>query len=147
MVLLIVALALATVLATMLALSARWRRNTPRIGRALRLAAVAVTIGTNLAVLPLLISDQAGTVGIAIVTLPPMVLTLAAAAAPLLGRSAAEAIVTWIVSALMFVYVIVYGLGVGLFYLPAALLVLVTALTRTRPIHQSPSPSDAAAKG
>jgi len=145
MVLLIVCLALTAALATALALSARWRRNTPRIGRVLRLAAVVVTIGTNLAVLPLLIRDQAGTVGIAIVALPPIVLALAAAAAPLLGHTVAEAIVTWIATSLMFAYAIVYGLGLGLYYMPVALLLLIAALTGTRPIHQPPSQSNVVA--
>jgi hypothetical protein len=113
----------------------------------LRLTAVAVAVGTGLALLPLLIADQTGTVGIALIVLPPVVLTLIAAAAPLPGHSTAETIVTWIVTALMFTYVIVYGLGVGLFYIPAALMLLVVAITRTGKTHQSQSQSDVAAQG
>jgi len=112
------------------------------MSRMLRLAAVAVAVGTSLAMLPLLIADQAGVVGIGVVVLPPVMLTLIAAAAPLLGRSAAETVVTWIVTALMFIYVVVYGLGVGFFYIPAALVLLAVALTRIRMTGQSQSRPD-----
>lgn len=131
MVVLVLATALAVTLAAVLALSPKWRQSAPRTGRPLRLAAAGVAIGTSLAVLPLLISDRTGTVGIALIPGPPVLLTLAAAAAPLLGHLA-EAIVTWAMTVLLFAYIIVYGLGVGLFYLPAGLLMLAVALTRTR---------------
>lgn len=145
-VLLIVAVALAALLAVVLALSPRWRQSTPRISRVLRLTAVALTVGISLAVLPMLIADQNGAAGIAVIVLPPVVVTLIAAAAPLLDHPVAAAVVTWIMTGLMFAYVIVYGLGVGFFYAPAALLLLVAALTRTRITDRSPSTSDAAAK-
>ena len=99
------------------------------MGRLLRLTVLGVAILTSLVVLPLLIADRAGAVGIALVAGPPVLLTLIAAAAPLLGRRA-EAVVTWVVTVLLFAYVVVYGLGVGLFYFPAALLMLGVALTR-----------------
>jgi len=143
-VLLIVGVALIAALAMVLALSPRWRRNSPRTSRVLRLVAVALAVGTGLALLPLLIADQTGTVGIAVVVLPPVVLTLIAAAAPQLAHSAAEAIVTWIVTVLMFAYVVVYGLGVGFYYTPAAIVLLVVALTRTRTTGQPQPGLDAA---
>jgi hypothetical protein len=145
-VLLVVSVAVVVALAVALGLSPRWRRSAPRTSRVLRLVAVAVAVGTSLAVLPLVIADQAGTVGIAVTVLPPVVLTLIATAAPLLNRSVTEAIVTWIVTALMFAYVVVYGLGVGLLYTPAALVLLVVALTRSRTTDQPQPSSDVAAQ-
>lgn len=127
----VLAAAIVVVLAAMLGLSPRWRRSAPRIGQMLRLTALGVAILTSLAVLPLLIADRTGAVGIALVAGPPVLLALIAAAAPLLGRTA-EAIVTWVITVLLFAYVIVYGLGVGLFYLPVALLMFGVALTGPR---------------
>ncbi|HEX6686852.1 MAG TPA: hypothetical protein VF062_29065 [Candidatus Limnocylindrales bacterium] len=134
MVLLVLAAALVVTLAAVLPLSRRWRESAPRMGRVQRLAAVAVAVGTSLALLPMLIADRTGTVGIALVAGPPVVLTLVAAAAPLL-RHPGEAIVTWSMTALFFAYIIVYGLGVGLLYCPAGFLLFVVALTRTRTTH------------
>jgi len=140
MTVLIVSVLLVVAAAVALAVSPRWRRSSAFIARLLRLTAVGAATVTGLAVLPLLIDDRAGATGIAIVLAPPAVLTLLGAAAPLLRPAAVEAAVTWTVTVLMFAYVIVYGLGVGMFYLPTALVLLGAAVTGSRRVSQ-PEPS------
>jgi hypothetical protein len=136
MVVLIASVSLVIAAAVALALSPKWRRSSASMSRLLRLTAVGAAIVTGLAVLPLLIDDQAGAAGIAIVIAPPAVLTLLGAVAPLLRPPAAEVAVTWTVTVLMFAYVIVYGLGVGMFYLPTALVLLGAAVIGSRTAGQ-----------
>lgn len=114
-----------------LAVSPRWRRSAPRTSRLLVLAAVVAAVGTDLAVLPMLIADRAGPTGIAVTLVPPVVLTLLGAAALLLRPAVAATLVIWTATALMFAFVVVYGLGVGLLYTPTAVLLLAGAIART----------------
>ncbi|MFY1672725.1 hypothetical protein ACN27G_22640 [Plantactinospora sp. WMMB334] len=122
----LVALTVAVVVAVVVGL-ALWRRP-PRNGSlTLVLAALTIVVAVSIATLPLLI-DDGGASGAAVAIVPPVVVTGLAALVAWRWQTAGL-VVTWLATILMGAYVLVFSLGLGLFYAPAALLLLAAALT------------------
>lgn len=108
----------------------RWSDRTPTVGRYLLGAAVAAAVVASVAGLPLLLQDRAGPVGIVATIVPPVVLSLIALAVGIADRRF-TAVVLWLIALLALVYVVVYGLGLGFFYLPTAALLVAAAFAWT----------------
>jgi hypothetical protein len=110
---------------TVLAIRRPGRRGGP--GRSLRYVTVASAFVIGLIALPLLIDDRGGVLSIALTTAPPLVITTLAAVAPRFGR--AGTVVVWLSVLLMLAYLVLFGLGLGLLYVPTLLLLVATAVT------------------
>ena len=123
-------LLLGGLIAVFLARLPRWRDRTPTVSRYLLGSAVAAAVVASVAGLPLLLQDRAGPVGIVSTVAPPLVLSLIALAVGIADRRF-TAVALWLIALLALVYVVVYGLGLGFFYLPTAALLGAAALTRS----------------
>jgi hypothetical protein len=121
---------LAGLLVALLARLPGWRARTPALSRYLLASAVASALIAGVVGLPLLIEDRAGPAGIAATVVPPVVLSLIALAAGIADRRFTP-VVLWLVAFLGLAYVVVYGLGLGFFYLPTVVLLVVAAVVRT----------------
>jgi hypothetical protein len=123
-------LLLGGLIAVFLARLPRWRDRTPTVSRYLLGSAVAAAVVASAVGLPLLLQDRAGPVGIVATVAPPMALSLTALAVGVADRRF-TALVLWLVALLALAYVVVYGLGLGFFYLPTAALLVAAALARS----------------
>lgn len=103
-----------------------WRRPPRNAGRVLSLLAVASAVVVSVGALPLAL-DDAGPSGAAVTVAPPVLITGVAAAVSWLSR-APGIVAAWLAAVLMIAYVLVFGLGLGLFYAPTALLALASAI-------------------
>lgn len=121
---------LASLIAIFLARLPTWRDRTPMISRYVLASAVASAILASAAGLPLLIEDRTGLTGITATVAPPVVLSLIALAVGIADRRFTT-ITLWLVAFLALAYVVVYGLGLGFFYLPTAGLLVGAAVVRT----------------
>lgn len=108
----------------------RWSDRTPTVSRYLLGAAVAAAVVASVAGLPLLLEDRTGPVGIVATVAPPVVLSLVALAVGIADRRFTAAVL-WLIALLALAYVVVYGLGLGFFYLPTAALLVAAALARS----------------
>lgn len=126
----VAAVAMAGVVAHLLARLPAWRDRAPTAYRYLLAASVAGALLSSAVGLPLLVKDRAEWVGIAATIVPPLVLSLAALAVGLTGMPSST-VVLWVIAVLTLAYVVVYGLGLGCFYLPTALLLFGAAIVRS----------------
>src|SRR5690606_23061043 len=133
---LIAASVLLVVAITVLAVVRSARRG-GGVARALLSITVAASIATGLAALPLLIDDGGGAVGIAVVVGPPLAIT--ALAAPGERLQAAGPAIVWFSVLLMLAYLVIFGLGLGLLYLPTALLLIAAAIAVSARDGRGPS--------
>ncbi|MFD0970075.1 hypothetical protein [Plantactinospora endophytica] len=122
----LIALTLAVLLAVVIGL-ALWRRPLRNGTLTLLLAALTAAVAVSIATLPLLL-DDGGASGAAVAIVPPVTITGIAAAVAWRWQTAGL-VVTWLATMLMGLYVLVFSLGLGLFYVPAALLLFAAALT------------------
>jgi hypothetical protein len=105
----------------------RTRAGSERPIRMLAFAALGSTLVIGLAAIPTLVDDRGGLIGILATVVPPIVI---AGVAVLLMQSltgTARAVSAWVTAALMLVFIIVYGLGLGFYYWPSAMLMFATA--------------------
>ena len=108
----------------------RPRRNGTRDARILLLAAVAVAVVIG-AVLLAPVIDDSGT-GFAVAVTAGPVMVAAAPAVALHWSRPAALVALWLAVPVLFAFVVVFALGgIGLFYLPVALLVLAAAVVLT----------------
>jgi hypothetical protein len=114
----------------------RWSERTPTASRWLLGSAVAAAVVASMAGLPLLLQDRAGPVGVASTVAPPAVLSLVALAVGVADRRFTS-LSLWLIALLALGYVVVYGLGLGFFYLPTAALLVAAALARSVGVRPS----------
>jgi hypothetical protein len=105
----------------------RTRAGSERPIQLLSIAALGSTVVIGLAAIPALVEDRGGLVGILATVAPPILITGLAALALRLLRGPARLVAAWVAAALMLAFVIVYGLGLGFYYWPSAMLVFATA--------------------
>jgi hypothetical protein len=125
------ALLLAASISVVLAMLAVDRRGGSAARRArtiTRVSALVAAAGGAVIAWPLLRQDGTSLGFNAVALGVPLV---AAAVATLPGRGWAVVAATWLAAAVLVAYVVVFGLGIGLYFAPAALLLLAAAATRS----------------
>lgn len=125
--------------AVLLARLPAWRNRAPAAYRYLLAGSVASALLSSAVSLPLLIEDRAGPVGIVATVAPPLLLSLVALVAGLADWRGTTAVL-WVVAVVSLAYMVVYGLGLGFFYLPTAGLIVGAAIVRSTSPTGSPQP-------
>jgi hypothetical protein len=103
------------------------RAGSERPIRMLALAALGSTLVIGLSAIPTLIEDRGGIVGILATVVPPIVIAGMAVLLLQVLTGTARAVSAWVAAALMVVFILVYGLGLGFYYWPSAMLMVATA--------------------
>jgi hypothetical protein len=108
-----------------------WRRGPRRPGRTLSLVAVGSAVVISAALLPVLL-DDGGVGDVAVTIVPPLALATLVAVFSWWSRTAGV-VAGWVASVLMLAYMIIYGLGLGMYYAPTTLLILSAAIAGAAP--------------
>ena len=103
------------------------RAGSERPIRLLSLAALGSTLVIGLASVPELVDDRNGLVGVAATVVPPIVIAGVAVLTLHVLTGQARVVAAWVAAALMVIFIIVYGLGLGFYYWPSAMLLFATA--------------------
>jgi hypothetical protein len=119
----------AVVAAVLLRLHAVRGPGATRAADVLRVAAVAAVVVIDALVLPLLLEDRNPLAFTVLHLTVPLLLVLVPLAAGLTRR--AVGVATWTCALVLFGLTIVFGLGLGLLYTPAAVLLLLAAVLQS----------------
>jgi hypothetical protein len=103
------------------------RAGSERPIRLLALAALGSTLVIGLAAVPELVEDRNSLVGVAATVVPPIVIAGVAVLTLQVLTGQARLVAAWVAAALMVIFILVYGLGLGFYYWPSAMLLFATA--------------------